>query len=182
MRIATSHGTAAACAAPQRQRFKADGGGQSGSTAGSGCMALSQYRSDAADDAVLVNIAHRHVRKARVGAQGGRQPCREQRMAAQVGEKVRAAADRLAGKQFGQCREQRFFSRLFSAVPNPPHSALSAASGRALRVLRSILPEVRRGISASGTNCPGHHIRRQAGAERGRSAAAEIVPDRFQGR
>ena len=57
--------------------------------------------------AVLVDVAHRHLGIARVGAQRRGQPRGEQRVAAQVGEEIGVAPDRLAGEQLRQRGEQR---------------------------------------------------------------------------
>ena len=72
---------------------------------------LRQHVGNAANAAVFVNIAHGDMRKAGVGAQGRGQPGRKQRMAAQVREKVGAAANRLARKELGQRGKQHFFGR-----------------------------------------------------------------------
>ena len=74
-----------------------------------GCHAQLQRLGDGADAAVLVDVTHRRQRKTRVGAQCGRQARRQQRMAAQVVEKIHVAPHRLAGEELDDSGKQGLF-------------------------------------------------------------------------
>ena len=87
-------------------------------------------------------------------AQRGHQPRGQQRMAAQVTEEIARQAQRLAGEQRTQRLEQRLLAGGGGRSSSPLGSA-AVASSRALSALRSILPDVRRGTSATSSKRAG---------------------------
>ena len=75
-----------------------------------------QRLGDQAELAVLVDVGHRGLGKARVLAQCAGDARGKQRMAAQVAEKIQLAANRLAGEQFFERGKQHFFGRRLRRV------------------------------------------------------------------
>ena len=129
-------------------------------------MALTQHLGDQADLAVLVNVVHRDVRKTRVGPQGRGQARREQRVAAQVREKIGTAHNRLAGKQRGQGRKQGFFRRRSWRVGA---ASLPAGHRQGTR-LEAVAVDLAGGQARhfqEWLEVTGHHVGRQGVCQRG---------------
>ena len=78
--------------------------------------ALIEAGRNRANLALLVDVAHRHVGKARILAQGACQAGSKERVTAQVGEEILLAPDRLAREQLGKGREQGGLPRCFRRV------------------------------------------------------------------
>ncbi len=139
------------------------------------CVTLQQHLRYAADDTVFIDIAHRHVRKARIGSQGRCQTRGEQGMPAQVGKEVGSTANRLTGKQLAQCRKQRCLSRILRHIG----FRRFGADGRQWPCLECFsidFPRCETGHLCHRLEHAGHHIRRQAfRSSAARSPAAETV-------
>jgi hypothetical protein len=131
-----------------------------------------QHLRDLADLALLVDVAHGDMGEARVGAQGGGKPRGKEGVAAKIGEEVGVAQDRLAGEQGGQCCEQRFLGGRFGRSESSALAAGGALSGVAFSALRSILPEVRRGMASSISYRPGTMYGGSLAARPARAACA----------
>jgi hypothetical protein len=112
-----------------------------------GAGGLVEAGGDRTNLALLVDVAHRHVGEARVGAQGRGQARGKEGVAAEVAEEIELAADRLAREQLGEGGEQRFLGRRLGMSDSAASLGSGALRAIAFSALRSILPEVRRGIT-----------------------------------